>query len=145
MIGTSGQPAIDLSRKHFQRPHADLLVIGTWLWNNDQESHEPCLVILPAVRRSGYVPVVIALSACFRYDSPKYLLHACIAFNKALGFEDNAQNVHKLADAIHGHLRDLLTIPPNPTTAVVVADATVSSGGKSKTMEVVEHQSIAQA
>ncbi len=145
MIGASGKPAIDLSRKHFQRQHADLLVVGTWVFNNDQEDHEPCLVIVPAVRRSGFKPVVVALSAAFKYDSPKYLAHASRQFNFDLGFEDNMANVHKIADAIHSHLRDLLTIPPNPTQVVIVADGRATIGGKTTTMELTEHQSIKQA
>lgn len=145
MIGASGQPAIDLSRNHFVRPYKDLTVYGTWLWNDDQEDMEPCLVLIPAVRRNGFIPVCIALSSCFKYDSPIYLAHACKQFNRDLGFEDSMQNVHKVADAIHSHLRDLLTIPPNPTERVIVADARATIGGKTTTMELAEHQPMKQA
>lgn len=144
MIGAREKPAIDLSRTAFMRPFKDLMVFGSWLWNNDQEDHEPCLVILPSVRRTGIRPVVVALSAAFKYDDAKYCLNAARLFNRDLGFEDNIQNITKVADAIHSHLSDLVSMPINPVEAVVGAHAVVNIGGKNQTVELMDYQPIIQ-
>lgn len=138
------QPAIDLSRNHFMRPFKDLIVYGTWLFNSDQEDLEPCLVIIPAMRRR-FRPAVIALSAAFKYNDGAYCARAAMVFNRDLGFEDNMQNVHKVADAIHSHLRDLIVMPESPSIKQVGADARVSIGGKNTSVEVIDYLPMPQA
>lgn len=137
--------AIDLTRHHFMLPHKDLCVFGTWLYNADHEADEPALVVVPRYRRNGFVPVCIALSAAFRYDDPRYLAHAARKFNTMLGFEDNMANAHKVADAIHDHLGDLLKMPPNPTTAIIVGEAVITSGGRARTVEITDYDPTPQA
>lgn len=145
MIGQREQPAIDLSRNHGgPRPWKDLVIYFTWLWNGDQEDMEPCMVIIPAARRR-FRPAVVALSAVYKYNDAKYCVRAAMIFNTDLGFEDNMQNVHKVAEAIHSHLRDLIVMPENPTIKQVNADARVSIGNKTTSVELIDHVSMPQA
>lgn len=138
------QHAIDLSRHHFKRHWKDLIVFGTWLHNDDQDDLEPCLVIIPAARK-GYHPVCIALSAAFKYNDPKYCVKAAMLFNRDLGFEDNMQNVFKVSEAIHSHLRDLIVMPESPSIKQVNADARVSIGGKTTAVELIDYLPMPQA
>jgi hypothetical protein len=148
MIGASQRHAIDLTRHHFMREWKDLVLFGTWLYNNDQEAEEPALVVMPRHRRvdpgKGIFPVVIALSVAFRYNDPRYLAQVSRAFAKSLGFSDEIANAHKIAEAIHSHLGDLLKMPVSPTQQIIVADATVDIGGRKRSIEVVDYQPLAQ-
>jgi hypothetical protein len=136
------QPAIDLSRYHFARTVGDLAIWGTWLWNEDQEDTEPCLVILPAYR-NGAKPIAIALSAAFKYNNPRYAVHACRAHCASLGFEDSMTKVHAIASLIFDHLGDLLSMPEDPQQAVVVGEASVDLGnGRKTTVELLDHEQI---
>lgn len=140
------QHAIDLTRHAFMRPYKDLVVFGTWVYSEDQEDHEPCLVIMPRYRRNGFTPVCIALSALHLYDSPQYMARASRQFNIDLGFEDSMSNAHKVADAIHEHMRDLIMIPPNPVQTVVIGEVTINRNGrKEQTAEMLDYVPIAQA
>lgn len=136
--------ALDLSRNHFMRPWKDLVVFGTWLRNEDQEDDEPCLVIMRRHKVGGYLPAVIALSSAHKYDSPQYLAHAARIFCKSLDLDDSMGEANKVAEAIHSHLLDLLTMPVSPTTAIVMADATVTIDGRQRTIEVSEYVSTPQ-
>lgn len=139
------QPAIDLTRHAFVREWKDLCIIGTWLFNNDQEDYEPALVVLPRHRRYGFRPVVVALSAAFKYNSPQYLAHAARKFNADLGFEDSMSNANKVAEAIHSHLGDLVTMPNNPTQKFVVGEASFDlGGGQKRTIELLDYVPLAQ-
>lgn len=144
MIANSEKPLIDLSRHHFMRPWKDLVVFGTWLYNADQDDDEPALVIVPRYRRTGFLPVCIALSGAYKYDAPQYLAHASKQFCIALGFEDCMANAHKIAEAVHSHLLDLLTIPSNPTSSIVLGDATLNIEGRKQYFEIVEQEALAQ-
>ncbi len=62
-----------------------------------------------------------------------------------LGMEDGMSSTHKVGEIIHSHLSDLLRIPPNPTQAIVVADATYTVNGRTYSAEVLDHQPLAQA
>jgi hypothetical protein len=138
--------AIDLTRHAFMRELGDMVLFGTWVENHDQEDTEPALVIVPRYRPpSSVVPCVIALSSAYRYDDPKYLVHAAQGMAKALGFEDSMTRTHKIADMIHSHLDDLIRMPMDPTEAVVVADALVDTGdGHKKSVELCEYQQVTQ-
>lgn len=132
--------AIDLSRYQFVREIGDLAIYGTWLWNEDQEDTEPCLVVVPRYRRIGYKPVVVALSAAFRYNNPKYLAHVAGIFAESLGFSNDMTNARKIATLIHDHLLDLLTMPIDPTDAKVVGEASVDIGGRRRTVEILDYE-----
>ena len=89
------RPAIDLTRNHFMRELGDLVVFGTWVYNDEQEDTEPALVLLPRYRPPSTVtPCVIALSAAYRYNDAKYCVHAAKGIAKALGFEDSMTRTH---------------------------------------------------
>lgn len=140
------KPVLDLTRNHFVRPVGDLVVVGTWIENPDQDDYEPCLVVVPRYRRSGFKPCCVALSASWKYaTNPAYLARASREFVKMLGMEDCMSNVHKMGDAIESHLSDLLKIPPSPAQSIVVADATYTVNGRTYSAEVLDHQPLAQA
>lgn len=138
--------AIDLTRHQFMRELGDLVAIGSWIYNDDQEDTEPCLVLLPRYRPPSSVkPCVIALSSAYLYDDPKYLVRAAKYIAECLGFEDSMTRTHKIADMIHSHLPDLVSMPVDPTEAVVGAYVTLNSGdGSSKVVELHDFQQIAQ-
>jgi hypothetical protein len=138
--------AIDLTRFHFMREVGDMVAIGSWVMNDDQEDTEPCLVILPRYRPpSSVIPCVIALSSAYKYDDMKYLTRAAPGIAKALGFEDSMQRAHKICDIIHSHLPDLVSMPTDPMRAVVGADAVLTtSSGEKKTLELVEYEQVKQ-
>lgn len=142
---TDRRPAIDLTRHSFMRPYKDLVVFGSWLHNEDQEDDEPALVIVPRYRQKGFLPVCIALSAIHLYNSPQYMARASRQFNADLGFEDSMANWHKVADAIHEHMRDLIMIPPNPVQAVVIGEVVIDDGEKKRTAEFLDYEQLAQA
>lgn len=138
--------AIDLSRHHFMRELGDLVLFGTWVFNDDQEDSEPCLVLLPRYRPpSSVFPCVIALSAAYLYNDPKYCVRAAKGIAKALGFEDSMTTTHRIADILHSHLPDLVKMPVDPQKAVVVGEASVDMGnGKKRTVEFLDYVPVQQ-
>lgn len=146
MRHTDSRPAIDLSRHAFFREVGDMVVVGTWVHNDEQEDTEPALVILPRFRPpSSVIPCVIGLSAAYRYNDAKYAVHAAKGIAKALGFEDSMHRTHRIADMIHSHLPDLVSMPIDPREAIVVGEATLNLGdGKRQTVEVLDHEAIRQ-
>lgn len=135
------RPAIDLTRHWFVRELGDIRLYGTWLYDAELDDDEPCLVLVPAVRR-GAVPCVVALSAAFRYDDPRYLARKSLEFAYALGFDDNPMSAaHKIGGIIYDHLLDLIKLPENPTEEVVGATASVDLGdGRKRTVEILDHE-----
>lgn len=139
------KPAIDLTRHHFLRGLGDLVVVGTWLMNDDQEDTEPCLVILPRYRPpSTVIPCVIALSSAYLYNDAAYCVRAAKGIAKALGFEDSMTTTHRIADILHSHLPDLVSMPVNPTEAIVVGEAHVDLGGRTQTVDILDHEAVRQ-
>lgn len=133
------QHAIDLTRYQFKRELGDLSIYGTWIHNDDQEDTEPCLVVIPRYRRLGFKPVVVALSAAFRYNDPRYLAHVAGVFAQNLGFADDLTTARRIATLIYDHLLDLLTMPLDPTKAEVVGEANVDLGGQKRTIEMLDY------
>lgn len=140
---------IDLRRNHFVRPAGDLVCIGTWVWNESQEDYEPALAIVPRYRKGGFKPCVVALSSCWKYNpehgGPAYLARASKLFLQALGMEDTMSNAFKVAEIIQNNMRDLICMPPNPTSRIIGADATVTIDGVSRSIEVIDYVPLAQA
>lgn len=132
------RPAIDLTRTNFKRDLGDLSIAGTWLWNEDQETEEPCLVVTSRYNIKGFRPFVVALSAAYKYNDPIYLAAVARELAITLG-SDSIVTAHKVATLIADHLHDLLTMPPNPTTTIVIADAVISDGRRSTSAEILEH------
>lgn len=138
------RPVLDLTVRHFTRELGDLTVIGTW-YGADLNEMEPVLCLVPTYRalfdgtdlRSK--PCCIALSSAHLYDDPRYLLNRSRYFCEALGFSDEMKTVHKIAEAIHGSLLDLIKMPPRPVLGTYVgADATVTdANGRQTTVELI--------
>lgn len=138
-------PAIDLTRTQFSRTLGNLTIVGTWLWNDDQENYEPALVVVSSIRPKGFKPCVVALSAAYKYNDPIYLAHVAKEFVHLLCLQDDMSTAHKVATMIHDHLGDLLNMPPNPTSQIIVADATIGSGSGKRTIEIVDYVSTKQS
>lgn len=138
--------AIDLTRFHFMRELGDIVVFGTWVFNGDQENTEPCLVILPRYRRPSSVrPCVVALSAAYLYDDPRYCVRAAMVFAKNLGFADSMTTTNKIATILHDQLPELLKMPLDPKVGVVTGEAVVNFGdGRKKTVEFVDYDQLKQ-
>lgn len=135
---------LDLTRYHFRRDLGDVTLYGTWVGETMDES-EPCLVLVPASRRVSYEhtkPCCVALSSAYLYDDPRYLLARSMEFNKAMGFTDDMLHVYKLAEIIHGHLQDLIEMPPKPVErAYEAADAIVTdSSGRTSSAVIMDYQ-----
>lgn len=137
------QPALDLTRYQWRKEVHDLVLYGTWLYNDDQEDTEPALVILPRYRMNGARPVAIALSSAYKYNSPAYLARAAGIFAERMGFEPTITNVHRIAMLIDDHLDDLLKMPVDPTQAVQVGEAVMDLGnGKRETVGLMDYEQI---
>jgi len=140
----NAKPAIDLTRFHFKRELGDITIFGTWLYNNEDDDSEPCLVLLPTFRHRGVKPPVIALSAAHRYNDARYLAQSMPVILQSLGFQDSLTQANRIAELIHSHLPDLVAMPNDPTEAVVVGHANIYDQTGSKTVEVIEHAQKAQ-
>lgn len=138
--------AIDLTRHHFMRELGDIVLFGTWVQNDEIEDTEPALVLLPRYRHpSTVIPCVIALSAAYLYNDAKYCVRAAKGIAKALGFEDSMSTTHRIADILHSHLPDLVSMPVDPTEAVVVGEARVDLGdGRKRTVEFMDYEQAKQ-
>lgn len=137
------QPALDLTRYQWRKEIHDLVIYGTWLFNEDQEDTEPALVILPRFRRNGAIPCAIALSSAFKYNDPRYLARAASVFASRLGFEDSMTNAHRIATLIDDHLLDLIKMPVDPTEAVQVGEAVLDLGnGNRQTVGLMDYDQI---
>lgn len=139
------EPVLDLTRNYFVKPSGDLVLVATWIRNEEQEDSEPCLVILPRYRKSGFKPCCVALSSSFKYNEPRYLAMASRNFARMLGMDDTISTAHKIGELIHGHLLDLVRMPPSPTQSIVVADATYTVNGRKHSAEILDHKPLAQA
>ena len=139
-------PIIDLTRHHFMRELGDLVLFGTWVMNDSQEATEPALVLLPRYRPpSTVIPCVVALSAAYLYNDPKYCVRAAKGIAKALGFEDSMTTTHKIADILHSHLPDLVSMPVDPTQTEVVGEATVHLGnGRTQKVDILDYEQTKQ-
>lgn len=144
------RPALDLSVYAFRRELGDITIYGTWLHPLEDDG-EPCIALVPTFRRLIDVrgdnatvyakPCVIALSAAYKYDDPRYLLVAARGAAETMGFEDSMSRTHKIAEAIHGSLLDLIKMPPRPIiSSQAVADLTIrDSEGRTHHTEIIEN------
>lgn len=131
--------AIDLTRHAFKREVGELALYGSWVYNEDQEDYEPALIVINALNPRRFKPCVVALSAAWKYNDPVYMAHVAKEFVHLLGLQDSMTMAYKVAMLIEDNLGDLLTMPPNPTDKVVVADGTIGSGLMKKGFEIVDH------
>jgi hypothetical protein len=142
----AARPAIDLTRYHKVRYLGDFRLYLTWLYHEEDDDDEPCLVLVPSVRYCA-IPCVVALSAAFRYTDPKHLAAVSLAFARTLGFDNDTMSAaHKIGNIIHDHLLDLIKMPESPTEGVVGATARVDFGdGKKRTLEILDYVPVPQA
>ncbi len=139
------KPVLDLTIRHFTRELGDLTIIGAW-YGADLDESEPVLVLVPTYRilfdgvAMRAKPCCVALSSAYLYDEPSYLLARAREFSAAMGFEDSMARTYKIAEAIHGSLRDLIVMPPRPVLGSFVgADATITDGmGRQRTVEIID-------
>lgn len=139
------RPVLDLTNYAFKRDLGDITLYGTW-YGADHDEAEPALVLVPTFRQvmqdgqQRAKPCCIALSSAYRYDDPRYLAARAMEFSAAMGFEDSMSRTHKIADIIHGHLQDLIELPPKPVRGQYVGADAVMTGpnGQRRTAEIIE-------
>lgn len=136
---TERRHAINLTQYAFKREKGELALYGTWIWNEDQESYEPALVVINALNPRRFRPCVVALSAAYKYNDAVYMAHVAREFVHLLGLQDSMTMAYKVATLIEDSLGDLLTMPPMPTDKIVVADGTIGSGLSKRGFEIVDH------
>lgn len=146
MNALNRKPVLDLTRNHAVIPSGDLVLILTWVQNPDQEDYEPCMVIVPRYRKKGtYKACCVALSAAWQYNEPPYLAMASRNFARLLGMDDGMSTTYKIGELIYSNLGELLKVPPSPTQAIVVADASYTVDGIRRSAEILDYKPLAQA
>lgn len=140
------RPGLDLNRSHFHRDLGDIQVYGSWYTDDDGET-EPCLALLPTARvGKRTTPCCVTLSSAYLYHYPesghRHLLRTAREFLPKLGFEDSMMMCHKVADAIHSHLLDLIQMPEYFGEAYVAADVEIldPQTGRRYSREVIDHE-----
>lgn len=115
------RPMLDLSVNHFRREIGDMLLYGSW-WGRDAQQSEPCLVLIPARGRKGaFKPAVVCLSSAWLWrDDPRRSARAAAEFADGMGFAGEMTRIHRITEAIVGHLDDLVRMPPRPHRHEVV-------------------------
>ncbi len=98
---------LDLRKAHATRQHGDLLVVFTWI--NDERA----MVLVPAYR-PGAPWYVVAESASFRYDDPKYVAVQCVTACEVLGIKPSKENWARVGRIIVDGLPDLIRMPSAP-------------------------------
>lgn len=140
------RPMIDLSRYTEKFVLGEFVIYMTWVFNEDQEDYEPAMVIIPRHRTGGYRPCIVALSAAFKYDSPRYCAEVALVFVEGLGMTDGISRAHTLGTLIYDHLLDLLKMPNSPTESILVGEAKIQHGdGTSSLVLIQDHVPLAQA
>lgn len=139
---------LNLDNRSFTRVLGDLTLIGTW-YGADIDESEPVLCLVPTYRINMFdgvsirsKPCCVALSAAYLYDDPRYLLAKSREFCVMLGFSEDMQRVHKIAEAIHGSLQDLIQMPPRPVIGSIAgAEATLTDmdSGRQSVTELHTH------
>lgn len=138
-ITTQEHHAIDLKRCLWEKNLGDIRLYATWVWSDDHEDSEPCLIMLPRYRAMGK-PCGVALSSAYLYNDDRYLVRAALEFAIEMGFGYDKSYIMKIATMIHEHLPDLVGMPPEPTTATEVADGTLTySDGRTESIVLLDH------
>jgi hypothetical protein len=98
---------LNLRKAHATRQHGDLLVVFTWI--NDERA----MVLVPAYR-PGAPWYVVAESASFRYDDPRYVAAQCVKACEVLGIKPSKENWARVGGIIVDGLPDLIRMPSAP-------------------------------
>ncbi len=120
------------ANRPWRQRHGDLEVLGTWFGTG--EDAEPCIVILPRIRRAGRtaVPCIVRLSNSWIYAEEEYGSAQEAAKVEAVKARATAVEAMQIAEAlglnpfdqshcfrvtslIRDHLGDLLNMPPKPS------------------------------
>lgn len=144
------RPALDLTRHAFKRQLGDILLFGTWYEHEQQDNEdtsEPCLVLVPAYRRDGVVPCVVLLGQAYMWTEARYAAKMSLEFAKTLGFDSNVmENAHRIHGMVYDHLLDLIKMPENPMDTIVGASGNVKIGdGPRRSMEILDYVPTPQA
>lgn len=76
---------------------------------------EPALVLFPRQRRTlNPGAYIICLSSAWQYDDVSYLVRQAAIAARVMGMDESRQTIHRIGTAIHDHLLDLITMPPEP-------------------------------
>ena len=52
---------------------------------------------------------------------------------------------HRIADILHSHLPDLVSMPVDPAEAVVVGEASIDAGnGRIERVQLIDHEAVKQ-
>lgn len=134
------RPVLDLTKYQSKREFGDIILYTTWIWNEELEDSEPCLVLVPRYRALGK-PCGIALSAAYRYNDPHYCMQSCHKFAIDLGMTPGVTVTSRIMDIIMDHLDELVGMAPELMTEVVVADGVITDqDGKTRTVELLDHK-----
>jgi hypothetical protein len=98
---------LNLCKAHATRQHGDLLAIFTWI------NEERAMVLVPAYR-PGAPWYVVAESASFRYDNPRYVAAQCVKACEVLGIKPSKENWARVGRIIVDGLPDLVRMPSAP-------------------------------
>lgn len=108
-------------------------IMRTFQWVNG----EPAMVLFPVVARTVQAGAyVICLSAAFKYDDVHYLVRQAAIAAKVMGMDETSYTIHRIGEAIHSGLLDLIVMPPEPIWSRdidkghVVAEMEIKANGK---------------
>jgi hypothetical protein len=137
--------SLDLTRRHFSRTIGPIMIIGTWL-RDDEAQWRPALVLLrESDELSGaVVPCVVPLNTAWVWSeeigAPHIAARAAVEFARQMRFDDSdPKSVFRIAGLIRDHLDDLVAMPPLPPgerDERVVAEALIRDLSTGKTSEV---------
>ncbi len=136
----TAKPFLDLRRYHFVRTIGQLTIYGVWIPRaDDEDQSEPAMAIMRAHGPTAK-PVVIGLSAMYKYTDAKYMAHASHHIAVSLGFEPNVSTAISIAHLINDHMSDVISMPPEPTQTIVVGTMEMpDSTGKKISADILDH------
>lgn len=150
LLVEAARPALDLTRYAFVRELGDLRLYGTWYYtptDDNSDTDECCLVLVPAFRRIGVTPCVVLLQHAYKWTDVRYAAKMSLEFAKTLGFESNAmENAHRIHSLVFDHLLDLIKMPENPMDTIVGASGSFKVGdGTRRSIEILDYEPTKQA
>ncbi len=127
-------PALDLTQRFFTQRTRGLEVIGSWVLARDGRTMEPCLVLLPEVRRVGQpiTPCLITASEAWKWadaplGDPDTAVGIAMAYAIYLGKNpDRTRDVIDIYEAVQSRLDDLHMAPLRKVASTTVAEVTGS-------------------
>lgn len=136
--------SLNLELYHFKRTLGEITIIGTWLF--DGEQNEPCLVLIRAGEERGdhTVPSIILLQHAYIFapisgvGDPRTAARIVAQITQNLRMPFELRSMHKVTGVIQDHLDDLIRIPPPPReTKAPIADLLITDPNTGKSREIV--------